>query len=243
MTRQFEELDYRATPLGELVLQRRKVLSLDGAVAYEVKLNGDYLMSSLFHVAEAELARLALDRLHGSGWDVVVGGLGLGYTAAAVLAFHQVEHVRVVEMLEPVVDWHRRGWVPNGAQLTADPRCQYQVGDFFALAREGGFDPDRPGRPWDAVLLDIDHSPTHHLAAAHADFYSEAGLQRLRGFLKPGGVFALWSNDDPDEQFLNRLRRVFGQAEGHRVEFDNPLQGNKTANGVYVAQRPLDAGN
>lgn len=243
MKRQFEELDYRATPLGELVLQRRKVLSLDGAVAYEVKLNGDYLMSSLFHVAEAELARLALDRLHGTGWDVVVGGLGLGYTAAAALAFPQVEHVRVVEALEPVIDWHQRGWVPNGAQLTADPRCQYQVGDFFALARGGGFDPDQSGRRWDAVLLDIDHTPTHHLAAAHADSYSDEGLQRLCGFLKPGGVFALWSNDDPDEQFLNRLRGVFGRAEGHVVEFENPLQGNMTANGVYVAQVPLAAGD
>lgn len=242
MKRQFEELDYRATPLGELVLQRRQVLALDGAEAYEVKLNGDYLMSSLFHVAEAELARLALEQLQGTGWDVVVGGLGLGYTAAAALAFPQVERMVVVEALEPVIDWHQRGWVPNGAQLTADPRCLYQLGDFFALARGDGFDPDQPGRRWDAVLLDIDHTPTHHLAAAHADFYSDEGLQRLRGFLNPRGVFALWSNDDPDEQFLNRLRRVFGWAEGHVVEFDNPLQGNKTANGVYVAQSPLTAG-
>ena len=59
----FEELDYRNTRLGELILQRRRVLALDGAEAFEVKLNGEYLMSSLFYVAEAELSRLGLGAL------------------------------------------------------------------------------------------------------------------------------------------------------------------------------------
>ncbi len=232
----FEELDYRKTRLGELILQRRRVLALDGAEAYEVKLNGDYLMSSLFHVAEAELSRLGLGALSGGDWEVVVGGLGLGYTAAAALAFPQVARLVVVEALEPVIDWHRRGLVPNGAALTADPRCDYLHADFFALARGAGFDPDRPGHRWDAVLLDIDHTPAHHLAGEHADFYSEEGLRRLAGFLKPGGVFALWSNDKPEAEFLERLRGVFGRAEGHVVEFANPLLDEKTFNGVYVAQ-------
>ncbi|NLG34550.1 MAG: spermidine synthase [Lentisphaerae bacterium] len=239
MNPQFEELDYRQTPLGELILQRRRVLALEGAEAYEVKLNGDYLMSSLFHEAEEELARRGLSALPaGRGnWEVVVGGLGLGYTAAAALAFPQVARLVVVEALEPVIDWHRRGWVPNGQALTADPRCEYLHADFFALARGVGFDPERPGRRWDAVLLDIDHTPTHHLNGAHADFYTEEGLRRLAGFLQPGGVLALWSNDHPEEAFLARLRTVFGWAEGHRVEFDNPLLGDRSFNGVYVAQR------
>jgi spermidine synthase len=114
MNRQFEELDYCTTAMGELVLQRRRVLALDGAEAVEVKLNGEYLMSSLFHVAEDELARQGLGVLGGDGWEVVVGGLGLGYTAAAALAFPQVARLVVVEALEPVIDWHRRGLVPNG---------------------------------------------------------------------------------------------------------------------------------
>jgi len=173
MNRWFEELDCRRTPLGELVLQRRRVLALDGAEAVEVKLNGEYLMSSLFHEAEEELARLGLGALPaGSGsWDVVVGGLGLGYTAAAALAFPQVSRLVVVEALEPVIDWHVRGLVPNGKELTADPRCEFRQADFFALARGEGFDPDQPARRWNAVLLDIDHTPAHHLNNAHADFY------------------------------------------------------------------------
>lgn len=238
---QFEELDYRQTPLGELILQRRRVLALDGAEAFEVKLNGEYLMSSLFYVAEAELARLGLGALSGKNWDVVVGGLGLGYTAAAALAFPQVSRLVVVEALEPVIDWHRRGLVPNGKELSADPRCTFLNADFFALARGAGFDPAQPGRRWDAVLLDIDHTPSQLLNPAHADFYSEEGLRRLARFLKPGGIFALWSNDEPEAAFLELLRNVFGHAQGHVVAFDNPLTQARSSNGVYVARAPAEA--
>jgi spermidine synthase len=238
MNPQFEELDYRKTSLGELVLQRRRVLALDGAEAVEVKLNGEYLMSSLFTVAEAELARYGLGALAGRDWDVVVGGLGLGYTAAEALAFPEVVRLVVVEALEPVIDWHKQGLVPNGKKLTDDPRCAYLNADFFALARGAGFDPDQPGRRWDAVLLDIDHTPSQLLNPAHADFYSEAGLRRLKNFLKPGGVFALWSNDDPDAAFLETLRAAFGNAEGRASVFDNPLTGAKSANGLYLARAP-----
>ncbi len=241
MKPQFEELDYRRTPLGELILQRRSVLALDGAEAVEVKLNGEYLMSSLFYAAEVELSRLGLGALKGGGWDVLVGGLGLGYTAAAALAFPQVARLVVVEALEPVIDWHRRGLVPNGAALSADPRCAFLNADFFALARGQGFAPAQPGRRWDAVLLDIDHTPGQLLNPTHADFYGEDGLRRMKSFLKPGGVFALWSNDDPEAAFLETLRKVFGHAEGHVVAFDNPLTGTKSANGVYVARAEASA--
>ena len=241
MNPQFEELDYRQTPLGELILQRRRVLALDGAEAVEVKLNGEYLMSSLFHVAETELARMGLGALGGDGWEVVVGGLGLGYTAAAALAFPQVARLVVVEALEPVIDWHRRGLVPNGAALAAEPRCALLNADFFALARGQGFDPAPPGRRWDAVLLDIDHTPGQLLNPTHADFYAEDGLRRMKSFLKPGGVFAMWSNDDPEAAFLETLRKVFGNAEGHVVAFDNPLTETKSANGVYVARAEASA--
>lgn len=238
---QFEELDYCKTRLGELVLQRRRVLALDGAEAYEVKLNGEYLMSSLFYAAEVELSRLGLEALSGRNWEVVVGGLGLGYTAAATLAFPQVSRLVVVEALEPVINWHQRALVPTGKTLSDDPRCSYVNADFFALARGAGFDPARPGHCWDAVLLDIDHTPSQLLNSAHADFYSEAGLRRLKGFLKPRGVFALWSNDDPDEAFLATLRKVFGNAEGHVVAFDNPLTQVKSSNGIYVSRMPMKA--
>ncbi len=238
MNSQFEELDYRKTRLGELVLQRRRILALDGEEAYEVKLNGEYLMSSLFHEAEAELARLGLGVLSGRDWEVVVGGLGLGYTAAEALSFPQVARLVVVEALEPVIEWHRQGLVPNGRTLSDDARCSCLNADFFALARGEGFDPARPGHRWDAILLDIDHTPSQLLNRAHADFYSEEALRRLKNFIKPGGVFALWSNDEPADAFLGILRKAFGNAEGRAAVFDNPLTREKSSNGIYLARAP-----
>jgi len=236
---QFEELDYRQTPLGELILQRRRILALENTEAYEVKLNGEYLMSSLFHDAEAELSRFGLGLLSGRNWEVVVGGLGLGYTAAEALTFDSVSRLVVVEALEPVIDWHQRRLVPNGAVLTDDPRCNYLNADFFALARGQGFDTEQPGHRWDAILLDIDHTPTHLLNSTHNDFYSEEGLCRLKGFLKPGGVFALWSNDKPEEEFLALLRKAFGHAEGHLSTFENSMLQETSYNGIYLARVEL----
>lgn len=231
-----EELDYRQTALGELILRRRCALGIDGRDIFEVKLNDEYLMSSLFHEGEVALTDLGLTALTGDGWEVVVGGLGLGYTAAAVLNYHQVARMLVVEALEPVIDWHQRILVPNGKRLSEDGRCRYYHADFFALARGAGFDPDDPGHAFDAILLDIDHTPEALLHPGHADLYSEEGMIRLRAFLKPGGVFGLWSNDVPDKNFLAILSHVFDQVDGHIVAFANPIQERTTANGVYIAK-------
>ena len=178
---------------------------------------------------------LGLAKLGGDNWDVVVGGLGLGYTAAAALKYPSLGRLTVVEALAPVIDWHQRELVPNGATLTNDPRCSYLLADFFALARGDGFDPGDPGHAYDAILLDIDHTPDALLNPSHADLYGEEGMTRLRAFMKPGGVFALWSNEAPDDAFMAVLKNVFDSVEGHVVEFDNPVQGGTAINGVYVA--------
>jgi len=231
-----EELDYQKTVLGELILRRRRSLRVNEPDIFEVKLNEEYLMSTLFHEGEEALADLALAALPGEGWDVVVGGLGLGYTAATVLNYRQVKRMIVVEALAPVIDWHQRELVPNGKRLSEDARCRYYHADFFALARGAGFDPDDPGQAFDAILIDIDHTPDALLHAGHADFYSEEGMIRLRTFLRPGGVFGLWSNDEPDKAFLAILSRVFNRVEGHTVEFANPIQDKTAINGIYIAQ-------
>src|SRR5690606_16834478 len=129
----FKELDSRSTPIGVLSLRRRRELAL-GVDVFEIKLGEDYLMSSLFTASEIALARLGLAALPGARLDVVVGGLGLGYTAQAVLDDQRVASLIVVEMLEAVIDWHRTGLLPLGPGLTSDPRCRFEQGDFFACA-------------------------------------------------------------------------------------------------------------
>jgi spermidine synthase len=238
MEKLFEELDFRTTPIGDLILQRRKYLQLDGEVVYEVKLGNAFLMSSMFHEVEEALSRLGLGALAGENWDVVVGGLGLGYTAVAALAFPEVRSLLVVDALEGVIDWHEREMVPLGKTMNGDPRCRYVLGDFFALATEAGknFDPDAPERKFHAVLLDIDHSPRNLLAPRNAAFYTPDGLRKLATRLHPQGIFALWSDDAPDEDFMADLRAVFRDVKSVVVPFPNPLLDTVSESTVYVAR-------
>ena len=235
MSRDFAELDYRKTPLGELTLRRRRVHSLGGIDVFEVKLGDAFLMSSLFHEVEVALANLGLAALDAGAWDVVVGGLGLGYTARAALDHAAVKSLIVVDALEAVIEWHERGLVPLGPTLTADARCRFVHADFFALAAsEAGFD---SGRKFHAVLLDIDHSPKNLLHPANAAFYTPAGLRALSAHLHDGGVFALWSDDSPDDAFLRALESVFATASAQVVTFQNPLLDCESASTVYVARK------
>lgn len=237
----FEELDFRPTPLGDLILRRRRMAMLDNLIVYEVLLGNGYLMSSLFHDVEEALADLGLAAVAGEKLDVVVGGLGLGYTAVAALRDERVAELLVVDVMAPVIEWHEKGLVPLGEKLTSDPRCRLVLGDFFALAAapEVGFDPEQPGRKFHAVLLDIDHSPQNLLHERNAAFYSADGLRRLAAQLHPGGVFALWSDDPPDENFLSHLAEVFESSEAHVVKFPNPLLEKDSESTVYVASLGL----
>src|ERR1022692_290495 len=150
MSLYFKELDYRPTPIGALSLRRRREMSL-GVDVFEIKLGDEFLMSSPFTASEIALARLGLAELSGSGLDVVVGGLGLGYTAQAVLEQEAVKSLIVVEALDAVINWHETGLLPLGPALTKDPRCRFVLGDLFALAdSKEGFDPDEPNRRFDA---------------------------------------------------------------------------------------------
>ena len=98
-----------------------------------------------------------------------------------------------------------------------------------------GFDPTTPQRRFDAILLDVDHTPRHVLHPSHAAFYTPAGLRRLARHLRPGGVFALWSDDPPDSDFLAALQKVFANVRAQVVGFPNPITGGESANTVYTA--------
>lgn len=233
----FEELDYQPTPIGALSLRRRHDQVLDADV-YEIKLGDEFLMSSAFTASEIALARLGLAATSGADMEIAVGGLGLGYTARAVLEHANVGSLIVIDLLQAVIDWHESGLLPLGPTLTGDPRCCLLQGDFFAMAAGAeGFDPSAPGRRFDAILVDIDHSPEALLDARSTGFYRPEGLGRFAAHLKPGGVFGLWSNDAPDGAFVARLNDAFAQAWAETVAFHNPLQDRPVIQTVYLARR------
>jgi spermidine synthase len=239
----FEELDCQQTRLGELSLRRRRLLQLEGKEIYEVKLGDHFLMSSLFHEAETKMAEISLAMVTKSHLNVAVGGLGLGYTAAAALADPRINSLVVVEFLEPVISWHKNHLVPLGNQLCTDPRCRLVHDDFFARSRDvdQGFDPAFPGKKQDIILLDIDHTPNRVLHRTNSRFYTPEGLTELAGHLAPGGVFALWSDDPPEKVFTDLLETVFPEVHTHTIGFKNPFTGRMAENAVYAARTDLSA--
>ena len=231
MSRAFEVIDHQTTPMGDISLRRRLEPTLQIDV-YEVKLGDEFLMSSLFTASEEAVARLGLAACEGAALDVVVGGLGLGHTAATALSDRRVARLQVIEALPEVIEWHRDHLVPLGSTLTDDRRCRLVQGDFFAMVADGIED---GVAQFDAILVDIDHTPSHHLHERHAGFYTPAGLTRVHDQLVAGGVFALWSDDPPDTDFVELLGAVFAEVTAHVVSFPNFYTGGESACTVYVA--------
>ncbi len=230
MTKLFEELDYCPTDIGALSL-RKRFEPKTAAYVFEIKLGEEFLMSSMFSASEEALADLGLAPLSGK-LDVVVGGLGLGYTARQVLINQQVQTLVVIDALKPVIEWHETGLLPLGKELTADPRCKFRHADFFQLAMsEKGF-----GGKKHAILVDIDHEPDFLLDAANAEFYTLQGLSKMAHHLHPGGIFGLWSDGLPDEKFIAHLDEIFSKSWAEPVTFHNPLQNCDFTQTVYFAQ-------
>ncbi len=205
----FEEIDFQQTPLGDISLRRRSEPRLNDVIIYEVKLGEEFLMSSLFTEAEIQLSRLGLKQVqdvfgHNEKLDIVVGGLGLGYTAAAVLENPSVNSLNVIDVMLPVINWHQQKLVPLAETLINDLHCKLTYADFYQLAgsHNCGFDHDQPDQLAHAVLLDIDHSPSHLLNENNSAFYTKAGLESLAGKLYSEGIFGLWSNELPDQNFV-----------------------------------------
>ncbi|MHC4608265.1 MAG: spermidine synthase [Planctomycetota bacterium] len=217
-------------PLGVLCLRRRELLCAPGTMVTEVTLNDECLMSSYSTISERALARRALDMHAGRDLKVVVGGLGLGYTAREVLASDRVGHVEVVEFLPQVIDWLDRGLFPLADELKADPRFAPLEGDIYdRLSRP-------PERKHDLILVDVDHSPDEPLSEANVPFYTEGGLELAAGHLAPGGVLGVWSYA-ANRPFADALGRVFGEVRVEPVTFEDHLYDEVQTDWLFFARR------
>lgn len=198
-----EQLGRHLGPRGEVVLQRRTDSA--GSVE-ELIVNGVFAMDSTDTSTERRLADFATRSTHRR---VLVGGLGLGYTAAEVLAAGP-DRLDVVEIEECLIEWARAGLTPTLAAAAADPRVHLHAADVRAvLAGLRG-----PKGPWDAIVLDVDNGPDFLIHPANDALYGPACLQTTYARLAPGGTLAIWCQG-PSAGLLSTLRRISGQAKEH----------------------------
>jgi len=230
-----EILAYETTALGDLCLRRRELLSRPGTVITEITLDHELLMSSYNTASERALAEEALSRHPGCELTVLVGGLGLGYTANEVLQSARVQQVEVIEFLPEVIGFLREGLVPLSPELLANPRFAVREGDVYATLRA-------PVRErWDLVLIDVDHSPEEHLGTANESFYTGPGLACAKQHLAPGGVLAVWSYSE-SSPFVEALRATFAVVEVVPVSFVNDLVEEEHTDWLFVARDEPFAG-
>jgi SAM-dependent methyltransferase len=226
-----EILAYESTPLGELCLRRRELLSRPGTLITEITLDHELLMTSYNTVSERALVQEALARHSGRDLSVLVGGLGLGYTASEALQSAQVKRVVVIELLPEVIGFLRDGLIPLSTELVAQTRLDVREGDLYATLRGS------PGERWDLVLIDVDHSPEEPLGGANESFYSESGLAQAKQHLAPGGILAVWSYAE-SSPFVEALRASFECVEVVPVSFENDLVDERDTDWLFLAYDP-----
>ena len=224
-----EILAYESSPLGPLCLRRRELLSQPGTIVTEVTLNHEFLMSSLYTDSERALANSALEMHLGSNLRVLVGGLGLGYTACEALKSDRVAHVEVVELLPQVIDWLATGLVPLSDELRDQPRLGITQGDVYGRLTGPA------AEPHDLILIDVDHSPEDRLGGESHAFYTAPGLQAAKEHLAPSGVLAIWSYAE-SSPFADALRDVFDEVVVEPVTHDNQLINEKHTDWLFFAR-------
>ncbi len=227
-----EFLAHQDTAIGTLILRRRAFLSKPGTVT-EITLDHEFLMSSYITVSERALSRIALELHTGRQLQVLVGGLGLGYTAWEVLQSSRVARAEVVEFVPAVIAWMKEGLVPLSSRLAAEPQVEIVEGDVFQRL---ALPPDPAGQPFDLILIDVDHSPAEHLDDARNEgFYTAEGLRAARRYLAPGGVLGVWSGAE-SSPFAEALREVFREVRIEPVTFVNDLIDEETTDWLYFAR-------
>ena len=156
----------------------------DGSI--ELRVNGVFVMDDIETSSERALARSVLAA---GARDVLVGGLGLGFTARELLADPAVTRVTAAEIHAEIADWMREGTIA-GAELFDDPRFDLHIGDVRDLVDS------MPAASLDAILLDVDNGPDFLVYEANAVVYQSAFLRVCADRLRAGGHLSLWSQAD-----------------------------------------------
>lgn len=191
---------------------------------FEIRIDGNNLMSTDMHRSEDVLATGTIERMTPrKAPRMLIGGLGQGFTAAALAAVAPADaEIVVAEIVPEVVRWNRGDMGAAAGRPLDDPRVRAEVTDVYdAIAAGKG--------AWDAIMLDVDNGPDGLVRPGNGRLYDRAGLRTIRESLRPKGVLAIWSAGD-DEAFVRRL----GQA-GFEVERFRMAQGRGRRHVIWFA--------
>ncbi|MFJ6899411.1 spermidine synthase [Streptomyces hokutonensis] len=214
-------LDRREGPYGEVVLRRHGEL-------LQIIANGCFLMDTSDGRSERLLVDAAYAALDGRPQpDVLIGGLGVGFSLAHAAADPRWGRITVVEREPAIVEWHRSGPLSAlSASALADPRTDILKTDLVAFVNE-------TCATFDALCLDIDNGPDWTVTDSNETLYSPAGLASCVRVLRPGGVLAVWSAQ-PSPEF----ERTLWNAGFQQVRTEEIPVARGVPDVVHLAVRP-----
>jgi spermidine synthase len=207
---------------GELRLMRR-------GTEFSIMLGQNELMNSRRSGSEEALATIACERIQGRNRpQILIGGLGMGFTLRAALAVLGTEaRIIVAELVPAVLAWSRSLMVEVFGKSLIDPRVSVRISDVGDLIR--------PGRSkFDAILLDVDNGPEGLTRKGNDTLYDLEGLSAARATLCPGGILAVWSSG-PDLNFTRRLRKAGFNVDEVRVRANGSRGGPRHI--IWIATR------
>lgn len=215
----YEILDRQLTKRGEIQLQRR------GKGTYEILYNGIFLMASYNDYSEKILAKAAIEHLLPKidGYEILVGGLGMGFTLREVLACPWVSRAVVVEIEKSIIDWNKRYFADLNGAVLEDPRTvlvHSDLFDFLCQTQEN----------FDALLIDVDNGPNWLALEKNRRLYNERTLRKIKRILTGHGILATWSAQE-DKGYWKKLNKVFPRTEEIRVKETVPKEGESL---IYV---------
>ena len=222
-------LSHVITPQGELQLQQWVETDEKNQPVYEIIFNGVFLMASYNEISEKELATLAIEPLSSERQDlqVLVGGLGIGYTLRAALNCDRIQTVDVVEIEEYIIRWAKSFFSELNGYACSDSRVhliKMDLGDYILKTE----------KTYDAIILDVDNGPTWLALGSNQRLYQRPALLKIKDLLSEGGVFIIWSAQKCTV-FQKRLEEVFGRTELITVQ-DMDRHGRSTDYFIYRTQ-------
>ena len=215
-------------PRGEVVLRRRLGT---GTPVEELIINGAFAMDSSEGSSERLLGELALPS--GRARRVLVAGLGLGYTVAAISAI-DVDVIDVVEIEQCLIAWANQGLTVMLAAVSSDPRVRLHAADVRRVLAALS---DELAGPWDAIVLDVDNGPDFLIHEENRALYTEAGLRAAYGRLTPAGTLAIWCQSAAPH-LRAVLERIAPSAREHIVEVTRGERSFQYA--IYTVSGPSD---
>lgn len=158
---------------------------------FMIRANGLELMNGFCHDSEVALGQLAAEMAPSPTPRILLGGLGLGHTAAALArALGPDGTITVAEFSGAVI-----GWFERHVRQSVLPNIPDNLAIVHADIADLLTDEDR----YDLVVLDVDNGPEALVTARNDGLYGIDGLKSLLRSLAPGGSVLLWSGFESAE--------------------------------------------